>query len=251
MNEDWKQDGYSDADGAWELRNTPYTSRYTEEMVLGWQGKAAVRAFLVVFAGLLVTTLASYLTIFTPAVLSLIYSGGMFRFLLIAELVVVLVNSRAIKKDNPVLAGVLYFVYAAVNGVTMSVVFLAYDMGSVMEAFLIAGAVFGVMAAYGYFTKKDLTKAGSICTMALLGVILVSLLNVFLLHSTGLDLFMDYVVVLLFVGITAYDMHRMKQLVAVGGNGEINRIALYTGMELYLDFINLFLRLIRIMGKRR
>ncbi|MBQ9767269.1 MAG: Bax inhibitor-1/YccA family protein [Lachnospiraceae bacterium] len=251
MNEDWNQNGYGDVDASWGNMETPYVSQYTPEMLQGWQGRAAVRSFLVVFLGLIVTTIASYLTIFNESVLRVVFSDGMFQFLLIAEIVVVLVNSWAIKKDNLILSGVLFFAYTVINGVTMSAVFLAYEMGSVMEAFLMAGIVFGVMAAYGYFTKKDLTKIGSICTMALLGVILVSLVNMFLLHSSGLDLIMDYVVVLLFVGITAYDMYKMKQMVAVGGETEINRIALYTGMELYLDFINLFLRLIRIMGKKR
>ena len=251
MNEDWNQNGYGDVDASWGDMESPYVSRYNEEMLQGWQGKAAVRAFLVVFVGLIITTIASYFTIFNDAVFRAVFSEGMFQFLLIAEIVVVLVNSWAIKKDNLILAGILYGVYTIVNGVTLSVVFLAYEMGSIMEAFLMAGIVFGVMAAYGYFTKKDLTQIGSICTMALFAVILVSLANMFLIHSSGLDLIMDYVVVLLFVGITAYDMYKMKQMIIVGGEEEINRVALYTGMELYLDFINLFLRLIRIMGKKR
>lgn len=251
MNEDWNQNQFSNVDASWEEMERPYVSQYTPEMVQGWQGQAAVRSFLVVFVGLIVTTIASYLTVFSDAMLNVLFNDGLFTALLIGELVVVLVNSWAIKKDNLILAGILYLAYTIINGITMSVIFFAYDIGSVKDAFLVACIVFGVMAAYGYFTKKDLTQIGSICMMALIGVILVSLLNVFLLHSSGLELVMDYVVVLLFVGITAYDMYKMKQLVAVGGQEEINRIALYTGMELYLDFINLFLRLIRIMGKKR
>lgn len=249
MSEDWNQNG--NVDSSWGDMESPYVSRYNEEMLQGGQGQAAVRAFLVVFLGLIVTTIASYLTIFNTSFLQAVFSDSLFQFLLIAEIVVVLVNSWAIKKDNLILAGVLYFSYTIINGITMSAVFLAYEMGSIMEAFLIAGIVFGVMAAYGYFTKKDLTKIGSICMMALIAVLLVSLVNLFLLHSSGLDLVMDYVVVLLFVGITAYDMYKMKQMVAIGGEAEINRVALYTGMQLYLDFINLFLRLIRVMGKKR
>jgi len=251
MNEDWNQNQYGNVDSSWGEMESPYVSQYTPEMVQGWQGAAAVRAFLVVFVGLIVTTIASYLTVFSGSFLETLIEDSLFSFFLIAEIVVVLVNSWAIKKDNLVLAGVLYLAYTIINGITMSVVFLAYDIGSVKEAFLVAGIVFGVMAAYGYFTKKDLTKIGSVCMMGLIGVVLVSLLNVFLLHNSGLELVMDYIVVLLFVGITAFDMYKMKQLVLVGGESEINRVALYTGMELYLDFINLFLRLIRIMGRRK
>lgn len=224
MNEDWNQNQNGNVDASWDEMGTPYVSQYTPEMLQGWQGQAAVKSFLVVFLGLMVTTIASYLTIFNESVLRVVFSDGMFQFLLIAEIVVVLVNSWAIKKDNLILSGVLFFAYTVINGVTMSAVFLAYEMGSVMEAFLMAGIVFGVMAAYGYFTKKDLTKIGSVCTMALLGVILVSLVNLFLLHSSGLALLMDYVVVLLFVGITAYDMYKMKQMVAVGGEVEIEPV---------------------------
>lgn len=249
MNEEWNQKDNTDA--SWEEMETPYVSRYTAEMLQGVQGQVAVRSFLVVFVGLIITTIASYMTIFSGSMLEALFSRGVFQILLIAEIVVVLVNSWAIRKDNLILAGILYLSYTIINGITMSVIFLAYDVASIKEAFLVAAVIFGVMAAYGYFTKKDLTQIGSVCMMGLLGVLLVSLLNMFLLHNSGLELMLDYVVVLLFVGITAYDMYKMKQMIAVGGENEINRVALYTGMQLYLDFINLFLRLIRIMGKKR
>ena len=250
MNDEWNQSQADNGDN-WNEVETPYVSKYTPVEENDLCSRVATRAFLVVFLGLLVTTLASYITLFNQTMFQLVFSGNTFTFLLIAELVVVLVNSWAIRKANLLLAGALYAVYTIINGITMSVVFLAYGMGTVMEAFLIAGIVFGVMAAYGYFAKKDLSTIGSICSMALIGVILVSLANALLIHSSGLDLIMDYVVVLLFVGITAYDMHRMKKMVVAGGEKEISRVALFTGMQLYLDFINIFLRLLRIMGRRR
>lgn len=228
-------------------------SSYTSTRTLGDSqellSKVATKSFTIVFLGLIVTTIASYLTLSNFGFMYNLVASGAYTFLIIAELVVVLVNSWAISKKNIALAGVLFGAYSIINGITLSVVLYAYEVGTVQEAFLMTTIVFGVMAAYGYFTKKDLSSIGSVCTMALIGVILVSLLNAFLFKSAGMDLMLDYIVVLLFVGITAFDMYRMKQMALAGGEEEVNRIALFTGMQLYLDFINIFLRLIRIMGR--
>lgn len=247
MNDNWNQE---ENDGfMWQ--ETPYVSQYTKEAEQNLLSGVATKSLTMVFLGVLITTIASYFTLSNMEFLETLVNGGVFSALLIAEIVIVLVNGWAIKKDNLVLAGLLYLAYSISNGVTLSVVFLVYDLGTVKEAFVMTALVFGVMAAYGYLTKKDLSGMGSMCTMALLGVLIVSLLNFFLFHSSGLDLVMDYVVVLLFVGITAYDMYRMKQMTLLGGEDEINRIAMFTGMQLYLDFINIFLRLISIMGRRK
>ncbi len=247
MNEQW--DLGENSTPSWQ--ETPYVSQYKPDEQKHLLSQVATKAFAMVFIGLIITTIVSYFTLSDMDFMLKIYSNGTLTFLLIAEIVVVLVNGWAIRKDNLILAGVLYFVYSISNGITLSIVFLAYDLGTIKEAFLMAAIIFGVMAAFGYFTKKDLSTVGSVCTMALIGVVLVSLLNAFLFKSSGLDLVMDYVVVLLFVGITAYDMYKMKQLTLAGGEGEVNRVALFTGMQLYLDFINIFLRLIRIMGRKR
>ena len=249
MNENWDQEN-----GAWQ--DTPYVSRFTAETVADLEAQdltslVATRSFAVVFVGLIITTIAAYLTLLSPVFLYNLLSTGAFAFLLLAEVVIVLINGWAIRKSNLVLAGIMYLLYAVSNGITMTIVFLAYDLGSVKEAFLLATVIFGVMAAFGFFTKKDLSTVGAVCSMGLLGVLLVTALNTFVFHSSGMDLVMDYVVILLFVGITAFDMYRMKQMAYEGGENEVNRIALFTGMQLYLDFINIFLRLIRIMGRRK
>ena len=253
MNDNWEQ---RRDDEALSWQETPYVSQVTESTLKEMaaqdvMSQVATKSFAVVFIGLLVTTIASYLTLSNVNFLYYLLTGGMFTFLLVAELVIVLINGWAIRKDHLVLAGIMYLAYSISNGITMSVVFLAYDLGTVKEAFLLTAVIFGGMTAFGYFTKKDLATVGSVCTMGLIGVLLVTVLNAFVFHSSGLDLVMDYVVVLLFVGITAYDMYRMKQLAVEGGESEANRIALFTGMQLYLDFINIFLRLIRIMGRRK
>lgn len=252
MNENYEQNN----DGIESWQETPYVSRFNAETVKALStpdlvSRVATKSFTIVFIGLIITTIASFLTLSNVEFLYNLIYGEMFYGLLVAEIVVVLINSWALRKDYLLLAGILYFVYSVSNGITMSVVFLAYGLGTAREAFLLAAVIFGAMAAFGYFTKKDLSTMGSVCGMALLGTILVTLMNTFFLHSEGLDLAMDYIVILLFVGITAYDMYRMKQMVLEGGAEEENRIALFTGMQLYLDFINLFLRLIRIMGRRK
>lgn len=252
MNENMEQN----MDGMESWQETPYVSKYNAERMSATvasevTSRVATKSFSIVFIGLLVTTIAAFLTLANPNFLIYLLSTSMFTVLLVAEVVIVLINGLALRKEKLVLAGALYLVYSIVNGITMSVVFLAYGLGTARDAFLLSAVVFGAMAAFGYFTKKDLSSIGSICGMALLGVLLVTLLNTLVLHSTGLDLVMDYVVILLFVGITAYDMYRMKQMVLEGGEEEENRIALFTGMQLYLDFINIFLRLIRIMGRRK
>lgn len=245
MNENQNQE--FNGEEVWQ--DSSYTSTRTMGDSQELMSRVATKSLMVTFIGLIVTTIVAYLTCSNISFMVELVLSGAYTFLIIAELVVVLVNSWAISKKNIALAGVLFGVYSIINGLTLSVVLFAYEIGTVQEAFLMTAIVFGVMAAYGYFTKKDLSSIGSICTMALLGVILVSLLNAFVFKSSGMDLMLDYIVVLLFVGITAFDMYRMKQMAVAGGEEEVNRIALFTGMQLYLDFINIFLRLIRIMGR--
>lgn len=254
MNENMEQNN----DGMESWQDTPYVSRFTAETVRELStpdlvSRVAAKSFAIVFIGLIITTIASYLTLSNVDFLYelILGEGNIFIGLLIAELVIVMINGWALRKNQLILAGIMYLVYSVSNGITMSVVFLACGLGTAREAFLLAAVIFGAMAAFGYFTKKDLSTVGSVCGMALLGTLLVTLLNTFFLHSTGWDLAADYIVILLFVGITAYDMYRMKQMVLEGGEEEENRIALFTGIQLYLDFINILLRLIRIMSRRK
>lgn len=243
QNQDFNEEVWQDS----SYVSAHHTTADAQELL----GKVATKSFMVTFIGLIITTVAAFLTVSNLGFMFELIWSGAYTFLLIAELVVVLINSWAISKNNLGLAAVLFAVYSIINGVTLSVVLYAAEIGTVQDAFLAAAIIFGVMAAYGYFSKKDLSSIGSICTMGLMGVIVVSLLNAFIFKSSGMDLVVDYIVVLLFVGITAFDMYRMKQMALDGGEEEVNRIALFTGMQLYLDFINLFLRLIRIMGKKR
>lgn len=207
------------------------------------------RSFIVMFVSLLITAAVSTAV---AANWKLFYQvADSFKLLLILELAVVFGASYAVRKKNVVLAGILYAIYTIVNGMTFSVIFYTFDLGSIKEVFVVTALLFGIMALIGITTKIDLSRVGGICTMLLLGGLMVTVLNFLILHSSGLDLLLDYVFVFAFVGLTAYDTQKMKTAARTSTGEDVNLIALFCGMELYLDFINLFLRLLSIMGKRK
>ena len=213
------------------------------------ESKVITRSFIVMFISLLVTAftatiVASNIDIFVSVINS-------FGVLLIIELFVVFAASYAVKRKIAIVAGIFYTIYTIINGMTFSVIFFAYELGSVQDIFIMTALLFGVMAVIGATTKIDLTRVGGVCTMLLLGALIVTFANMLFLHSTGLDLILDYVIVGIFIGFTAYDTQKMKVLAANAGSSDVNIIAIYCGMELYLDFINLFIRLLSIFGKKR
>lgn len=172
---------------------------------------------------------------------------------LIAELGLVFYMSARINRISFTTATILFIVYSILNGVTMSMLFLIYTMSSIATTFFVTAGTFGAMAVFGYATKKDLTRIGNLCIMGVIGLIIASLVNMFLYNSM-MDLIISYVGVLLFVGLTAYDSQKIKQMLS-GEDIEVNettqKIALMGALTLYLDFINLFLYLLRILGDRK
>lgn len=172
---------------------------------------------------------------------------------LIAELGLVFYMSARINRISFTTATILFIVYSILNGVTMSMLFLIYTMSSIATTFFVTAGTFGAMAVFGYATKKDLTRIGNLCIMGVIGLIIASLVNMFL-HNSMMDLIISYVGVLLFVGLTAYDSQKIKQMLS-GEDIEVNettqKIALMGALTLYLDFINLFLYLLRILGDRK
>lgn len=172
--------------------------------------------------------------------------------LIIAELIIVIAISAAINRLSLTTATLLFVLYSVLNGATFSLIFAVYTMSSIANVFFITAGTFGVMAAYGYFTKRDLSSLGKLLLMALIGLIIATLVNVFLVKSTGFDLILSYAGVLIFVGLTAYDTQKIKQMLAMQtdmGEGA-QKVALLGALSLYLDFINLFLYLLRIFGRR-
>jgi len=202
---------------------------------------------------LLTTALVSWYVVTTPSIMRTIFGNQMFFFgLIIAELGLVIGLSAAINRLSGMAATALFFVYAALNGTTLSVIFIAYTMESVTSAFLVTAGTFGVMSFYGYVTKRDLTSWGNLLFMGLIGIIIASVVNMFV-ASTFLYKTITYAGVLIFVGLTAYDTQKIKQMGGqIQAGTEIERKGAILGaLRLYLDFINLFLMILRLMGRRR
>lgn len=173
--------------------------------------------------------------------------------MLIAELAVFFYLSARINSISFTKATVMFIIYSILNGATLASIFLVYTMSSIASTFFVAAGTFGVMALYGYVTKSDLTRIGNICLMALIGLIIATLVSMFWQNSM-LQMIITYAGVILFVGLTAYDSQKIKRLLTVDGievTEETQKIALLGALTLYLDFINLFLYLLRLLGDRK
>ncbi len=207
-----------------------------------------LKTFFRMFLGLLATALVAFYT-YQSGLYIKIASSVSYGILAIVEVVVVLIFSALFRKAPPIVVTVLYFIYAVLNGVTMSIIFAAFSMGTIFYAFLTSSALFGGLCAYGYFTKKDMTRFGRICMIALVIGLVMSIINLFL-GNTIVDIVIDWIILAIFVGITAYDINKLKNM-----HEEIDcddeKLYVYGAMELYLDFINIFIRILSIMGRRR
>jgi len=202
---------------------------------------------------LVITALVAMYVASQPNLVKLIVGMKIiFYGLLIGELLVVGALVGFIEKMSAATATAVFFAYSVMNGLTLSVIFLAYTSTSITSTFFITAGTFGVMSAYGYFTKRDLTSVGNICFMALIGLIIATIVNIFWTNNM-FSLIISCAGVLIFVGLTAYDTQRIKELGATVDEGsEAGRKGAVMGaLALYLDFINLFLMLLRLFGDRR
>ena len=170
--------------------------------------------------------------------------------LFVAEIGIVLISNVALKKNNVVLSAALMTAYSFINGATLGIVCMAYVETSVTTVFVITAAMFGVTAFFGLVTKKDLSSMGGILLMGLIGLIIAGLVNMFL-HSEAIAYAASFIGVVVFVGLTAYDTQRIKAASAYADDSNTTVLALNGAFQLYLDFINLFLYLLRLFGKRR
>lgn len=200
--------------------------------------------------GLLVTAFVSLGIASSPSFVEAVFSSkALFWGLLIAQFGVVIWLSAGINKMSAGTASLLFYLYSALTGVTLTPIFFAYTGDSIVKTFFITAGTFGAMAAYGYVTKRDLSKLGSILVMALLGLVVVSLVNMFM-HSDTLSWIISGVGVLIFVGITAWDVQQIKQMAMETSEQNVGKLAAIGALNLYLDFINLFLYLLRFFGDR-
>lgn len=203
---------------------------------------------------LAITGFTAYGVSTSPAILQVIVTNRLlFWGLIIGELGLVMWISAGINRLSLTTATLLFVLYSVINGATMSFIFLMYTMTSVASVFFITAGTFAVMAFIGYTTKKDLTSLGRLALMALIGIIIATLVNVFLTKSGTFDLILSYLGVAVFVGLTAYDSQKIKHMLMTQEDGgeQAQKIALLGALSLYLDFINLFLYLLRIFGDRK
>lgn len=206
------------------------------------------KTFLWMFLGLLATGIISVYTYNSGLLENMVYSN-MFGVVAIIEIVVVLIFSLLFRKLSATAVSILYFIYAILNGFGLSVIFATFQLESVYLLFFVSALVFGIFAFIGYKTKVDLTKFGNILFALLLAGVIISIINLFL-GNTILDIALSWFILILFFGITAYDMQRIKCWSQVP-EFQAEKLHIYAAMEIYLDFINIFIRLLSIFGKRK
>lgn len=238
-----KQENWYDVDS---LRNKDYAMSTAFPALMR-------KVFVWMTLALAITGLTAYGVATSPTILSLIFSSKVTFFgLIIAEFALVFAISGAINRLSLSTATLLFILYSVINGATLSTIFFAFSVATIGKVFFITAGTFGAMALVGYTTKTDLTSMGKLLFMALLGIIIASVVNMFV-GSSGLDLILSYVGVLVFVGLTAYDTQKIKQMcqAAPDAGESAQKLALIGALSLYLDFINLFLYLLRIFGNNR
>ena len=204
------------------------------------------KSFLFMFVALLITAFAAFSTSRETA-LDIATTNSIY-ILAVVELIVVLISNYAIRKNSVVFAGIMYVIYSYIMGVLTSVIFLVYDMPSVTSVFLITAAIFAIMAIYGMMTKRDLSSAGNICLMGIVGIIVTTFVNAFILKNSGLDFIITCAGVLIFIVLTACNVQNIKNRANNTTGETVNAMALFGGFSLYLNFVNMFLRILRIFG---
>jgi uncharacterized protein len=227
----------------------PYLSSPTDVLR---QQSVMTRVYAWMTAGLLSTGAVAMFVAGNAALVNLIFGTPFLFFgLIIAEVALVWILSANIGRMSTGMATAMFLGYALLNGLTLSVIFLAYTTASIASTFFVTAGTFGAMSLYGYTTKRDLSSFGGILMMALIGFLLASLVNLFLRNEI-LYWIITYVGVLIFVGLTAYDTQKIKAMTAQARDERSeHQVAIFGALTLYLDFINLFLMLLRILGNRR
>lgn len=206
------------------------------------------KVFMWMFIGLLVTFLTGFFVSTNENMLMSIFSGGAYFILVLLELGVVIFLSARIHKMSSTTAKICFILYSFLTGLTLSSIFVVYKLESIMLIFLVAAFLFGMFAIIGYKTKIDLTRFGTVLLMMLLGIILCTVINIFLGNET-FDIIICIISIIVFLGFVAFDIQKIKRL----ENSMIDRenLAIIGALELYLDFINIFLDLLRLFGDSR
>ena len=212
------------------------------------QNKLFSKTFLWMFIGLLITFATGWFVANNEIMYTNVFKGFWLIFFIILELALVIFLSARVMKMKPTTAKCVFMFYSLISGLTFSSIFIYYQLSSIIYIFLISAVLFGILSLMGFTTKTDMTKIGKYCLIGLIGVIIVAVINMFF-HNSVIDLMVSILVLVLFVGITIYDVQKLKNL-QNSGLPEDN-LAIYGALQLYLDFINIFLDLLRLFAKER
>ena len=219
---------------------------YQETRSFSDTNSVLTKIFFRMFLGLLATAIAASYTYYSGILEDFVTSGG-FLFCLIAEIIVALALSFGFRKFSSSVVTFLFYAYSVLTGLTFSTIFIEFELSSIAYVFIGTAGLFGIMALIGKNTKADLSKLGTILTISLFICLIVSIFNLFAGNS-GLDIILDIVIILIFTGFTAYDMNK---IVSYSEFATDEKFYIYGAMELYLDFINLFIRILQLFGRRR
>ncbi len=220
-----------------------------ENNVIIEENKIFGKAFFWMFLGLLGSAIIAWYTYASGLFIDIVLEGY-FNILLIVELVAVIVFSLLFRKLPPWAVGILYFVYSMINGVTLSVIFAVFELYSIVYLFVVSAIIFAVLGIIGYKTNADLSRWSPYITVFLIAGLVLSLLNLFIFKNSTFDLILDWIILAIFCGVTIYDINRIKLLQSEPSINQ-EKIHIYCAMQLYLDFINIFLRILSIFGKKR
>lgn len=208
------------------------------------ENKVLTKSFLWMMIGLFVTFATGFCVCSSEKLIIAIFSNGYYYIFSILEFILVIVLSARITKLSESTAKTMFLIYSFVSGLTFSSIFLVYSVASILYVFLIAAALYGIMAFIGYTTKIDLSKIGTYFLFGIIGIVIASIVNIFVGGSL-LSLFICIAVLILFLGVTAYDVQKIKNLSSFAA------APIYGALELYLDFINIFISLLQLFGKNR
>jgi len=203
--------------------------------------------------GLLITAGVAWFTAASPLGVTLLQSPGMVLMLVLVQFGLVIGLSAAINRLSSSVASLMFAGYSALTGLTLSSIFFVYSSSSIFQAFIVTGGMFGAMSVYGMVTKRDLTGMGSFMFMGLIGIVLASVVNMFV-HSSAMSFGISVIGVIVFTGLTAYDTQKLKYMgeaMPTGDGTAIRRGTILGALTLYLDFLNLFLMLLRLFGSSR
>ena len=212
------------------------------------ENKLMSKSFLWMFVGLLVTFITGFVVSHNETMLINIFSNSIYIILAIIELVLVVVLSARVYKMNKNTARICFLLYSFITGLTFSSIFVVYNLTSIIYVFLIASLIFLIFGLIGYFTKLDLTKLGSFLLMALLAIIVCLVVNIFV-KSSSFDLGITIISILVFIGFTAYDVYKIKN--TSYDNLPEDNLSIIFALNLYLDFINIFLNLLNLLGNSK